>query len=502
MSNKQGKVYLVGAGPGDPGLLTLRGLECLQQAEFVLYDGLVNPILLRHTSADCERTSRMHGPDGRRLDQAEINARLIQEGKAGKVVVRLKGGDPFMFGRGSEEAAALRAEGIPFEVVPGITAATAAGVFAGISLTHRKLASCVAFVTGHEDPQKPESSLDYANLATFSGTLVFYMGLHRLPLITQSLIDHGKPTDAPACVISRASRSTQRTVYAPLADIASAVKQAALPAPSLIIVGDCVQQRESIAWFENRPLLGQRILITRPVDQTDASVRAVQQRGGQAVLQPMLSIQPVSVDSEILQRVGDFEWLIFTSANSVQHFFEQLFAAGIDARKLFRAQLAAVGPKTAAALGGYKLQADFVSVGQSAATLASEISSRVRSKKVLWPRGNRAHDALRETLQPVAGEFCEAVVYANNDVAANEISPRVIGQLEDGEIDWVTLTSPAIARRFAELCESETLDNAKFRIASMSDQISTAVRNAGLKVSAQAEETRFESILNAIQDHL
>ena len=195
--SKSGIVYLVGAGPGDPGLLTLRGLECLRRAEFVLYDGLVNPILLRYTAADCQRTSRMNGPNGRRLDQAEINQQLIDAGKAGKVVVRLKGGDPFMFGRGSEEAAALRQAGIPFEVVPGITAATAAGVFAGISLTHRQFASCVAFVTGHEDPEKPESSLNYENLAAFSGTLVFYMGLHRLPQIAERLIAHGKKPDTP-----------------------------------------------------------------------------------------------------------------------------------------------------------------------------------------------------------------------------------------------------------------------------------------------------------------
>ncbi|HUG89779.1 MAG TPA: uroporphyrinogen-III C-methyltransferase, partial [Planctomycetaceae bacterium] len=249
-------VYLVGAGPGDPGLITLRGLELLRRADLVLYDGLVNPLLLRHTSAECERTCRSPQPEDRRLAQEDVNRRLIAAARDGRTVVRLKGGDPFIFGRGGEEAAALAAAGIPFEVVPGITAATAAAAYAGISLTHRDLASAVAFITGHEDPAKGETSIDYALLARFDGTLVFYMGLHRLPAIVESLLAHGKPPDTPACVISRGTLPAQRTVEAPLAELAAAVRAAELKPPSLIVVGGCARQRRDIAWFERRPLFG------------------------------------------------------------------------------------------------------------------------------------------------------------------------------------------------------------------------------------------------------
>src|SRR5262245_44400743 len=210
--SKVGRVFLVGAGPGDPGLISVRGRECLEQADLVLYDGLVNPLLLGHTSARAERTCRTMAADGRILEQEEINRRLIEGARAGKIVVRLKGGDPFIFGRGSEEALALAAAGIDFEVVPGITAAIAAGEYAGLSLTHRAQSSAVAFVTGHEDPSKDTSSLDYANLAAFRGTLVFYMGLHRLDQIASALIAAGKDPQTPACVISRATTPLQRTV--------------------------------------------------------------------------------------------------------------------------------------------------------------------------------------------------------------------------------------------------------------------------------------------------
>ena len=235
-----GKVYLVGAGPGDPGLISLRGVECLQKADVVLYDGLVNLLLLRHTKAQCERTCRTSAPGGRILKQDEINDRLVAEALLGKTVVRLKGGDPFIFGRGSEEAAFLRKHGIEFEVVPGITAAVAAGEYAGLSLTHRDHASMVSFITGHESPTKPGSRLDYRQLAELPGTLVFYMGLDRLPQITASLIENGKDPGTPSAVISRATTPLQRTVSGTLEELPRLVAEAQIQAPSLIIVGECV----------------------------------------------------------------------------------------------------------------------------------------------------------------------------------------------------------------------------------------------------------------------
>ncbi|GAG33915.1 unnamed protein product, partial [marine sediment metagenome] len=252
-----------------------------QKADLILYDGLVNPLLLRHSSATAERTCRSFTPSGPVLDQDEINQRLIAAARDGKTVVRLKGGDPFIFGRGSEEAAALVEASIPFEVVPGITAATASGAYAGISLTHRDMASSVAFITGHEDPSKSEKSIDYENLAAFEGTLVFYMGLHRLERIVENLLAAGKSPDVPACVISRASTPAQQTVSAPLNELVSVVRAAKLSPPSLILVGECVRQRESIAWFEKRPLFGKRIGITRPAQQAGPALARALELGAQ-----------------------------------------------------------------------------------------------------------------------------------------------------------------------------------------------------------------------------
>ncbi|MEZ6044649.1 MAG: uroporphyrinogen-III C-methyltransferase [Planctomycetaceae bacterium] len=329
--SKPGFVYLVGAGPGDPGLITLKGFDCLQRADSILYDGLVNPLLLRHTAAHAERTCRSVGEHGKWLNQQEINQHLIDEAKQGKTVVRLKGGDPYIFGRGSEEAAALEAEGIPYEVIPGITAATAAAVYAGLSLTHRDYASAVAYVTGHEDPDKEDSSLDYESLARFSGTLVFYMGLHRLPTIVQKLMAAGKSATTPACVVRRATWTDQQTLSTTLAELPGAVKEAGLKAPSLIIVGDCVQQREQIDWFSRKPLLGKRIGITRPEvipfkrealsepDNVDHLIKQCWELGAEPVLIPTMRIQRVQSIEQLqkihsrLQQLAQYDWLIFTS---------------------------------------------------------------------------------------------------------------------------------------------------------------------------------------------
>ena len=381
-----GKVYLVGGGPGDPGLISVRGVECLKLADEVLYDGLVNPLLLRHTHAHCERTCRSDGPDGRILKQDDINQRLVDAAMAGKTVVRLKGGDPFIFGRGSEEAACLRKHGIEYEIVPGITAATAAGEYAGFSLTHRESASMVTFVTGHEAPDKSGSALDYSQLAASPGTLVFYMGLHHLPQISQSLLDHGKSPDTPTAVISRATTPFQRTIVAPLKEIASAVAEAKLHAPSLIIVGDCVRQREELAWFEERPLFGQKIGITRPADQAEPQIKRAFELGAQPVLMPAIEITPIDDWAEVdatLERLSEFDWLIFTSVNGVHALLDRLWNTGGDARQLAGLRIATIGTSTAQALAEYHLQVDLVPDEFRAEALAKASESHL----LLGPSG-------------------------------------------------------------------------------------------------------------------
>ncbi len=496
-----GKVYLVGAGPGDPGLLSLKGRECLAKADVVLYDGLVNPLLLRHTEAHAERTCRTMAPEGRVLDQAEINARLIDGARAGKTVVRLKGGDPFIFGRGSEEAAALAEAGIPFEVVPGVTAAVAAGEYAGISLTHREQSSAVAFVTGHEDPTKPGSRVDYQNLAGFAGTLVFYMGLHRLAKIAESLIAAGKDPRTPACVISRATTPLQRTVTAPLADLPEAVAAADLHAPSLIIVGECVTQREKISWFEHRPLFGKSIAITRPIHQADEAISQALELGAQPVLLPTIEILPPEswepID-EALSRLADYDWLIFTSANGVDSLLNRLWSQGKDARALGHLKLAAIGPATAETLQRHQLRADVVPDCYRAEALAEALKPLVSGQQVLWAGADRGREVLPAELASAGAHVEKLVVYRNRD--ATELPPETRSLLEEGQVDWIALSSPSIARHLKDLIGPKACAHlgSRSKIATISPVTTAAATEAGLPVHAEATEHTWPGLFQAI----
>ena len=496
-----GTVYLVGAGPGDPGLLTLRGLECLQKADLILYDGLANPLLLLHTSAQSERTCRSPSPDGRVLDQAEINQRLIDSAKAGKTVVRLKGGDPFIFGRGGEEVAALAEAGIPYEIVPGITAATAASEYAGISLTHRESASAVAFITGHEDPTKAGSNLDYDVLAKFSGTLVFYMGLHRMESIVERLISAGKDPLTPAAVISRASTPAQRCVTASLAELPVEVRKAELHAPSLIVVGECVRMRDDIAWFEKRPLFGKRIGITRPVAQAGPVIAKCLELGAQPILLPTIDIRPPedwdAVDA-VIDRLSEFDWIVFTSVNGVDGLLGRLWELGRDTRCLSAAKIATIGTSTAAELQRYHLRSDLVPDSFRAEALAEALAPDVAGQRVLWARASRGRDVLPTQLTAAGADVEQVVVYQNVDV--ENLAESEISAIEAGEIDWIGLSSPSIARSLASLltpnARSQLGDPVK--IASISPVTSAAATDAGFPVNAEATTYTWDGILTAI----
>jgi uroporphyrinogen III methyltransferase/synthase len=497
-----GKVYLVGGGPGDPGLISLRGVECLKLADEVLYDGLVNPLLLRHANAHCERTCRSDGPDGRILKQDEINQRLVDSALAGKTVVRLKGGDPFIFGRGSEEAACLRKNGIEYEIVPGITAATAAGEYAGFSLTHRESASMVTFVTGHEAPGKEGSSLDYAQLAASPGTLVFYMGLDNLPRIAQSLMECGKSADTPAAVISRATTPHQRTVVAQLNEISDAVSKAQLHAPSLIIVGDCVAQRDELKWFEDKPLFGQKIGITRPAGQAEPQIQRAFELGAQPVLMPAIKIEPIDDWIEVdatLQRLDEFNWLIFTSVNGVEAFFDRLWQQGFDARQLAGLKIATIGTSTAEALAKYHLRAELIPDQFRAEALAKEMAPHVAGQNVLWARASRGREVLPQELTKAGATVTELVVYQNLD--AESFSDDALNALENSQLDWIGLSSPSIARRIADLLPETARGQLgkTLRIASISPVTSTAAKDAGLPIHAEATTYTWDGIFEAIE---
>ncbi len=496
-----GKVYLVGAGPGDPGLITLRGWECLRQADLVLYDGLVNPDLLRHTTAAAQRTCRAESPEGRRVPQEEINQQLIAAARQGRTVVRLKGGDPFVFGRGSEEASALAAAGIPFEVVPGITAATAAAVYTGVSLTHRKFASAVAFVTGHEDPQKEASHLNYEALARFPGTLVFYMGLHRIAQITKALAAEGLSAETPALVVSQATTPMQKSVAAPLNKIATAVQQAGLHAPSLLIIGDVVQVREYAAWFEQRPLFGQTIGITRPEEQAEDAVSQAYRLGAMPISMPTIEIRPpddwTMVDA-VLARLAEFDWIIFTSVNGVQGLLGRLWKTGSDVRRLGEAKLAAIGPSTAAALRSFSLRPDLVPAEFRAEALANALEPLVSGKKVLWARASRGRDVLPIELTRAGAIVEQTIVYQNCDVES--WPPTVTARLEQGGLDWIGISSPSIARNLARLLSPAARQRigSNTKLASISPVTTAAAAEVGLPIAAEARDSTWDGLFQAI----
>lgn len=493
-----GKVYLVGAGPGDPGLLTLKGRRCLEQADLVLYDGLVNPLLLRYTNATAERTARADSSGKRTLNQSEINARLVAAGLAGKTVVRLKGGDPFIFGRGSEEAKALAAAGVPFEIVPGITAATAAAEYTGISLTHREHASAVAFVTGHEDPTKAESALDYENLSKFPGTLVFYMGLHRLPLIVQTLIEHGMPKSRMVAVISKGSTPLQRTVTGELCEIGNLVKEAGLRPPSLIIIGDCVSLRDEMNWFEKLPLIGKTIGITRPIHQADNAIDLAHSLGACPVLMPTMEIRPVEDWSEVdakIESLAEYDWLVFTSVNGVDFFLNRLWDLGHDNRILARLKIACIGPATAERLNSYSLRADVVPAVYRGEELAHSLIEYVGGMRVLWPRANRGREVLPEMLSAAGAEFDSLIVYEHHEV--DSFNKPAEQMLNESKIDWIALSSPTIARSISAMLEA-TGRKHTVRFAAISPVTEAAAIDAGLRIDCVATEHTWEGIFKAI----
>lgn len=498
---RNGKVYLVGAGPGDPGLITVRGLSCLKQADLVLYDGLVNPLLLRCTSAQAERTSRLKSAACPLGGQEAINRRLIEAAREGKTVVRLKGGDPFIFGRGSEEAAALAAAGIDFEVVPGVTAAVAAGEYAGLSFTHRDYASAVAFVTGHEDAGKEHPALDYAALARFPGTLVFYMGFDRLESLVAALLRGGKPETTPACVVCRATSPLQRTIAAPLGQLADAVRKADLHPPSIIVVGECVSRREAIAWFEKRPLFGRRIGITRPAAQAGTVIDRVLELAGEPVLLPTIQILPPNdwapIDA-VLARLEQYDWLVFTSVNGVESFLGRLWENGGDSRALGRLRIAAIGPATGASLTHFGLRADLVPPEFRAESLAQSLKPQVAGKRVLWAKADRGREILPRELTEAGASVEPLVAYRNVDLPA--FPSAELGRLERGELDWIGLGSPSIAENFQRLCTAAAREQLGRRtlLASISPVTTARARQLGLPIAAEATEYTWDGLLDAI----
>jgi uroporphyrinogen III methyltransferase/synthase len=503
MPQTSAQVFLVGAGPGNPGLLTLRAVECLSQADLVLYDRLVPPRLLEHTRPDCERVCVTELPGCHPERWPHIHRTLIEAARQGKRVVRLQGGDPFLFGRGGEEAEALREAGISYEIVPGVTAGLGAAAYAGIPVTHRLHASGVVFITGHEHTDKPESRVDWAWLARFSGTVVIYMGISRLSQITQALLEHGKPADTPAAVIHWGTTGDQRTVEARLSDLAATVQRERVAAPALVVIGAVAALRSRLAWAEHRPLHGKRILVTRPRHQAGDLVRQLEQFGAVPVVLPAVEIlEPADwgpVD-HALADLARYQWLVFTSANGVHALVRRLRQTGRDLRALGGLRLAAIGPATADALRGYHLEPDLVPAEFRSECLAAALKERAADQRILLARADRGREVLREELARVA-TVDQVAVYSQVDALNN--APGVLHELGRGGIDYVTLTSSNIARgllRGLDEASRSRIERGDVKLVTISPVTSAAVRELGLPVAAEAAEYTTAGVLDALVD--
>lgn len=498
-----GSVFLVGAGPGNASLVTLRGVECLACADLVVYDRLVPARVLTFAPASAEKVCVTDLAGSHPERGPLVLERMIAAARQGRCVVRLKGGDPLVFGRGGEEAEALHHEGIPFEIVPGVTAALGAAAYAGIPLTDRRCASAVALVTGHEDPAKPDSALDWEALARFPGTLVFYMGIGRLEKIAQSLLDHGKPPETPAALVQWATLGRQRTIEAPLGDLARAGRAAGVIAPALTIVGPVVAFREQVSWFEKLPLFGRRVLVTRPAQQSADLVRKLEELGAIVHALPAVRVgEPADwgpVDAA-LARLGDYQWLVFTSVNGVHAFVRRLRTTELDLRALGHIRLAAIGPATADALRTYYLKPDLVPQEYRSESLVAALAERVAGQRVLLARADRGRELLREELARIAS-VDQVAVYSQEDVPAAD--GAVLDLLRNGEMDYIILTSSNIARSLARLLAPEAhaaIRDGRVRVVSISPVTSAAVRELGWPVAAEARVYTMEGVLEVLVD--
>ncbi len=526
-SDFKGKVYLIGAGPGDPGLLTLKGKEAIEAADVVVYDYLANPVLLKYASAAAELIYVGKSGSSHTKEQHEINALLVEKAKVGKSVARLKGGDPLIFGRGGEEALALKGAGIEFEIIPGVSSAVAAPAYAGIPITHRGMATSVSFITGHEDPTKDESDIDWGALARLKGTLVFLMGVKNLSLIAENLTREGKAKDTPAAVIRWGTTASQEMVKGTLSDIAGKVQAAGLKPPAITVVGEVVNLSDDLAWFTKKPLFGKRIVVTRARAQASKLSAKLLDLGAEPIEFATIKIkEPTSfetldmainnicnsqpeADGPLAHQLPTknspliYDWIVFTSANGVDSFIERLMVSGGDIRDLKGIKLAAIGPATAEKLASYNLKIDLIPKEFVAEAVAEALKGQgIEGAKILIPRAEQARDVLIDELEAAGAHI--SVTPAYKTVIDGAGAERIIERLKRGEIDIITFTSSSTVKNFAASFEGEDLGDLikGVKIASIGPITSEAVREFGLKVDIEAKEYTIDGLIAALCSYL
>ncbi len=506
VDSANGKVYLVGAGPGDPGLITVKGLKCIAAADVLVYDRLVGDRLVRDARNDAELIYVGKLPQSHTMSQTEINQLLLRKARQGLVVTRLKGGDPFLFGRGGEEAEFLAKHGVPFEVVPGVTSAIAVPAYAGIPVTHRDFTAGFAVITGHEDPNKNKSNIAWEKVATGTGTLAFLMGLGNLPLIVQKLIENGRDPNTPVAVICRGTRPEQQTLTGTLADIVEKVQKAAISSPAVTIVGEVVEMRDKLQWFENKPLFGKRIVVTRSRAQSSVLSEKIEVLGGEPFEFPVIKVVPPQDFGPLDRAITSLEsyrWVIFTSVNGVKHFFARLRHHGRDVRDL-GARICAIGPHTKEALEEKGLRVDYVPDEYRAEALADCLQGLISpGDRVLLPRADIARPELIAMLSAMGGivENVEAYCTLLPDSAG---AGSLHEMLRNGMVHVVTFTSSSTVRNFVKLLETD--NPAKLLegiiLASIGPVTSQTARELGLNINVEAKKYTIDGLIEALLEYL
>ena len=499
-----GKVYLVGSGPGDPGLITVKGLEIIRSADCIIYDYLANPALLGEARPDAEVIYAGKRVHHHHIDQDAINALLVEKAGEGKVICRLKGGDPFVFGRGGEECLALVDAGIRFEIVPGVSSTSAVPAYAGIPITHRGIASDVAFVTGHEGPDKDISSIDWEKLALGVGTLVFVMGITNLPTITKELISNGRDPETPVALIRWGTTAKQQTLIGTLADIADKAAAHGFKPPAIIVIGDVVKLREKLSWVEDLPLFGRRVIVTRAQTQTSKFSRALRELGAEPVEIPMIRTIEApdysTLDEAIVKQAkgASFDWIILTSVNGVTSFIDRLSHHGLDVRALAGSKIVAVGPATAKRARAAGIHPDLVPANYIAEGVLETMKDHgvVAGQTVLMPRALVAREFLPKELTALGLIVTDAAAYET--VPAANSKELLNSALASETIDYVTFTSSSTASNFCEMIDDKS-QLGDVKVVSIGAATSQTLRDNGMPVHIEATVSTIPGMVDAIQ---
>jgi len=501
-NRERGKVYLVGAGPGDPGLLTLRGRELLEKAEVIIYDRLASPRIMEFANPAAEKIYVGKRVGKHVANQHEINDLILEKAKQGKRVVRLKGGDPFIFGRGGEEAQILAENGIQFEIVPGVTSAIAVPAYAGIPLTHRSYTASVAFITGHRRFDSNEADVDWEGLAKGVGTLVFLMGMTNLPNITENLIRFGRSPDTPVAVIRWGTTPLQESITGTLSDIAQKVKEAGFKPPAIIVVGDVCKVRDKINWFEKQPLLGKKVLVTRTREQASTLVRLLERRGAGCIECPTIEVRQVddtSVLDRAIEEIHGFDWIVFTSPNAVKFFFMRLDQLGKDVRAMGNAKIATVGSSTAKELEQHHIRVDAVPEDFRAEGLLKLFSKMdMKGKRVLIPRAVKAREILPEGLKEMGADVVVAPAY---ETVPPKVAPQTLELLDEEDIDVITFTSSSTVSNFFKTVPADIVKKviSKAKVACIGPVTAKTAEKRGLSVDIVPQESTIPSLVEAIE---